>query len=307
MAHQREHWPFHCILLSNMEKLKTLIITALFATQGLYAQGPLDGYMKGKGNLDLAPSFSYMHAPDFAGAGSAVYAEPYTGYMLSAFAEYGVTDRFDLVATVPYIITTGQKGFQDGGFYAKYQVLKAKAGQLGQIRLIGGVGASLPLSGYAPVATGALGQRAVVVPARAILQWDTKWGPFVNLTGGFNWRLDDYKDADLARVRDLRPEYNPTAPPGYSTWLVKIGLPAKNYYLDAWWELQHIPVDKGSNYVQGVVDLPQAYGVSYSQVGGTVYYSETGKRGVFLSGAKILNGRNVSRVFRLTGGFVVKL
>ncbi len=292
-----------------MEKIKTQLLLAafLFAAQSLVAQGPLDGYMKGKGHLDLAPSFSYMRATDFAGAGGTRFAEPYTGYMLSVFAEYGVTDRFDLVATVPYVITSGQKGLQDGGFYAKYQVIKAKAGQLGYLRLIGGVGASLPLSGYEPTATGALGQRALAVPARAILQWDTKWGPFVNLTGGYNWRLDDYRDSDVARVRAVRPDYSPDAPPGYSTVLVKIGLPAKQYYLDAWWELQHTPADKGSDYVQGVLDLPQAYGVRYSQVGGTIYYSETGKRGVFLSGAKILDGRNVSRVLRLTGGFVVKL
>jgi hypothetical protein len=285
----------------------TLPIVFFAIAQALHAQGPLDGYMKGRGNLDLAPSFSYMHAPDFAGANNVRYDEPYTGYMLSLFAEYGITDRFDVVATVPYIITSGQKGLQDGGFYAKYQILKTKAGQQGQIRFIGGLGASFPLSGYEPVAASALGQRAVAVPARGILQWDTKWGPFVNLTGGYNWRLDDYNSDDLERIQDLRPEYDPAPPPGYGTWMLKVGLPAKNYYLDAWYEYQFTPSNKGNDYVQGIVDLPQAYGVSYSQVGGTLYYSENGKRGVCLSAAKILDGRNVSRVFRLTGGFVVKL
>jgi len=56
-----------------------------------------------------------------------------------------------------------------------------------------------------------------------------------------------------------------------------------------------------------VVDLPQACGVSYTQVGGTIYYSEDSRVGVFLSTGYILGGRNTSRLFRLTGGLVVKL
>lgn len=283
-----------------------LLFTLFCAFDTLSAQGPLDGYLKGKGKLDIATSFSYMDAKDFEGAQGTLYNEPYRGYLLSIFAEYGVTDRFDLVATVPYIFTSTQNGLQDGGLYAKYRILYAKAGEKGHLGIIAGMGASFPLSNYEPTATGALGQRAVAVPARLIAQWDTPWGPFVNLTGGYNWRLDQYKAADLERVQGTRPGYLPDDPPGYATFLFKAGMPAKHYYLDGWVEYQYTNKSKGTDFAPGVLDLPQAYGVSYTQVGGTIYYSEGGKRGVFLSGAKILNGRNVSRVFRFTGGIVLK-
>jgi hypothetical protein len=272
----------------------------------LTAQGPLDGYMKGRGNFDLAPSFSIMRAKTFIGGASTVYDAPFSGEMLSVFAAYGVTDRFDLVASVPYMFTEAQNGLQDGGFYAKYSIIEVKESSIGRFRLIAGTGVSLPLSDYEPTAAGAIGQKATVVPARLIAQWETRLGPFINLTGGYNWRLDDYSATDIARIRQLRPEYNPAAPPNYSTFLLKAGLPAAHYYLDAWVEYQRTADGAGSDYLPNVPDLPQAYGVSYWQIGGTAYYSEHGRRGIFISGARILSGRNTSQLWRLTAGVVFK-
>ncbi|MBL7774563.1 MAG: hypothetical protein JNK89_01085, partial [Saprospiraceae bacterium] len=62
----------------------------------------------------------------------------------------------------------------------------------------------------------------------------------------------------------------------------------------------------GKDYVPDLPDLPQAYGVSYTQVGGTAYFSETGKNGFFVSGGYILGGRNTSRMLRLSIGLVIK-
>lgn len=283
-----------------------LTILLVFNALLLAGQGALDGYMKGKGNLDIAPSFSLMSAGRFDGAQGTSYDIPYKGNLLSVFAAYGVTDRFDLVASIPYIFTSTQKGLQDGGFYAKYRLIYTPVTAKGRLGLMAGTGVSLPLSNYRPVAAGALGQRAVVVPARLIVQWDTPWGPFINLTGGYNWRLDQYDAEDLARVKASRPEYEPADPPGYSTFLLKAGLPAAHFYVDGWVEYQYTPASQGADFEPGVADLAQAYGVTYTQAGGTIYYSESGKRGVFLSGGKILSGRNVSRIFRITVGFVLK-
>lgn len=284
------------------------LVSLLILFSGSFsAQGALDGYMKGKGHLDIAPSFSFMRARDFAGTGGEKYDIPYNGNLLSVFAAYGITDRLDVVVSIPYIFTSTQRGLQDGGFYAKYRLVNARLGEKSKLSLIAGTGVSLPLSSYEPVAAGALGQRAIVIPGRLIVQWDTPWGPFVNLTGGYNWRLDDYKEADLARVKAARPDYDPPTPPDYTSLLVKAGLPAAHFYVDGWVEYQYTPSARGADFVPGAADLAQAYGVTYTQVGGTIYYSENGKRGVFISGGKILAGRNVSRILRFTGGIVVKL
>ncbi|MBX2891807.1 MAG: hypothetical protein KF734_12810 [Saprospiraceae bacterium] len=269
------------------------------------AQGPLDGYLKGKGTLDLVPSFSFNSAKKFDGAAGQTHNIGYTGQMLSLFAEYGVTERFDLVATGAFVFTENQSGLQDGGLFAKYRPVYAEMGKAGRLGILFGTGVSFPLSDYEPVTTGALGQKAVSVPARLIAQWETPLGLFVNLTGGYNWRLDRLKDQDIATVRAERPDYQPSEPPHFATALLRVGFPAARYYLDAWVERQ-ITVG-GVDFVPEVPDLPQAYGVSYTQIGGTAYYSESGKNGFFLSSGYILGGRNTSRILRVTFGVVFKI
>lgn len=286
---------------------KRNILTALIfalAPVLLSAQGPLDGYLKGKGVLDLAPSFSINSARNFAGAGGQNFDVRYKGSLLSLFAEYGLTKRLDLVATAAYVFTSSQSGLQDGGCYVKYRPVYLDWGNAGKLGAILGTGLSFPLANYEPTASGALGQKAVALPVRLILQWETPIGLFFNLTGGYNWRLDQLREQDIAAVRKERPDYQPSAPADFSTLLFKIGFPAARYYLDAWVERQH--TIGGNDYVPELPDLPQAYGVSYTQVGGTVFYSESGKNGVFLSGGYILGGRNTSRMLRVTAGLVFK-
>lgn len=270
-----------------------------------FAQGPLDGYLKGRKALDVAPSFSVLSAQKLDGAGGKTYSTPYRGNMLSLFAEYGVTHNFDLVATGAFVFTEARSGLQDGGLYVKYRPLYVETGKTGKLGVLFGTGASFPLANYEPTAAGAIGQKAVTVPGRLIVQYETPFGVFFNLTGGYNWRLDQLKEEDIAVVRQNRPDYQPIDPANFSTFLFKIGFPAKHYYLDAWIEQQS--AKGGADYVPEVPDLPQAYGVSYTQFGGTVFYSESGRNGFFLSGAYIARGRNVSRVLRVTGGLVVKL
>ena len=278
-----------------------LLVSAPFL---LSAQGPLDGYLKGKGVLDLAPSFSFNSARDFAGVNGQNYDVRYKGSLLSIFGAYGLTKRLDLVATAAYVFTSNNSGLQDGGLYLKYRPLYRDWGKAGKLGALLGAGLSFPLANYEPTVSGALGQKAVIFPARLILQWESPFGLFFNLTGGYNWRLDHLREQDITEIRKERPDYQPAQPANFSTLLFKIGFPAAHYYLDAWVERQH--TIGGNDYVPEVPDLPQAYGVSYTQVGGTIYYSETGKNGFFGSGGYILGGRNTSRMLRVTAGLVFK-
>jgi hypothetical protein len=271
----------------------------------LPAQGPLDGYLKGRGVLAVAPSFSFVRADRFDGAGPVTYDLPYRGNMIGLFAEYGLNERIDVVGTGAYVFTSSQSGLQDGGLYLKYRPWYRSWSDGSRFGLLLGGGASFPLTDYEPVATGALGQKAVVLPLRLIGQWETRWGVFFNLTGGYNWRVDRLRAADVARVRQQRPDYVPVQPSSFTTVLLKTGFPARHYYFDAWIEWQY--TRSGVDYAPNVVDLPQAYGVSYTQVGGTAYYSENNRQGFTLSGGMILKGRNTGRLLRVTVGMVFQL
>ena len=277
----------------------------LLRSPAVYPQGPLDGYLKGKGVLDFAPSFSFNSANRFDGAAGQHFSIPYRGSLLSLFAAYGLSERLDLVATSAYVFTEGNSGLQDGGVYAKYRPLYKDMAGAGKLGLLLGWGLSFPLADYEPLATAALGQKAVVAPVRIIAQWETPSGLFANITGGYNWRLDRLSSKDIAAIVAIRPDYQPVQPRDFFTALFKIGFPAAHYYADAWLEWQQ--TRGGADFTPDVADLPQAYGVSYTQVGGTIYYSESGKNGFFLSGGYILGGRNTGRILRLTVGLVFRL
>ena len=190
-----------------------------------FSQGPLDGYMKGKGILDLAPSISFNSANTFIGAEQQSFDLGYKGTLVSMFAEYGISSKLDVVATAAYVFTSTQSGLQDGGVYLKYRPVYASLGPAGKLGVLFGGGLGFPLSDYEPTTSGALGQKAVVLPGRLILQWDSPIGLFVNVTGGYNWRLDQLQEDDIAVVRQERPEFMPMEPPNYSTFLLRVGLP----------------------------------------------------------------------------------
>lgn len=269
------------------------------------AQGPLDGYLKGKGKLDLAPSFSFNSAKKLEGKGGQTYEEPYEGQMLSLFAAYGLSPKIDLVTTLAAVFTPAQSGLQDGGLFLKYRPVLTSLGRAGKLGILLGTGLSGPLSDYEPTVTGALGQKAITTPAKLILQWDTPLGLFVNLTEGYHFRLDELKSADIAAIRKTRPDYLPQSPPDFSTFLCKIGLPTRHFYLDGW--VEWLRSSGGTDYEPNVPQLPQTYRVSYTQIGGTVYYSDTGRSGFYLSAGSILGGRNTSLIRRITFGMVIKL
>ncbi|MBK8557837.1 MAG: hypothetical protein IPL65_19755 [Lewinellaceae bacterium] len=283
----------------------TFIVLCLLIPAASPAQGPIDGYLKGKGVLDIVPSFSFLSANTLLGAGQQTFNVPYKGNLLSVFAEYGISKKLDAVATIPYVFTSTQSGFQDGGIYLKYRPVYASLKNGSKLGILAGAGYSFPLSQYQPIAEGALGQRAQVLPLRAIFQWETPLGLFCNFTAGYHVRLDELSTADVALIRQQRPDYQAISPPDFSTLLFKIGFPAAHFYTDAWLERQ--VTRGGNNYTPGLADLPQAFGVDYTQIGGTLFYTENGKNGFILSGSYILNGRNVSKVLRITVGAVLKI
>ncbi len=75
---------------------------------------------------------------------------------LAAMANYGLTNKFNLIAWVPYVSSrasagqlAGQSGFQDVSVYAKYRAASLSAGA-GKLKMYGIAGFSLPVSNYTP-------------------------------------------------------------------------------------------------------------------------------------------------------------
>ena len=276
---------------------------------GAAAQGPIDGYLKARGETTLALSASATGADRFIGGdGATAFDFPFRGQLVGLYASYGLTDGLDLVASVPYVITETTAGLQDAALFAKGLLRRFPLGDAAHgartLDVLGALGVSYPLSDYEVVAAGAIGQRAQVVQPRLVAQYNQP-GFFASGIAGYNYRFDELDRERLAAIQRVRPGYRPDQPSDFLNFLLRAGVPTARLYADAWLEVQRTL--GGSDFVPDVEELPQPYDVDYQQVGGTLYYSETGRWGFSVSGATFLGGRNTSRLWRVTAGAVLNL
>ena len=112
------------------------------------------------------------------------------------FGNYGVSDRLNVMGSVPYVWTQASQGVlhemhgvQDLLLAAKYTVWDVTSSPMGSIKAIGVVSAGLPLTDYTPdFQPLSIGSAAKRVTARGTFNVQTAPGWFVNATTGYTWR-----------------------------------------------------------------------------------------------------------------------
>lgn len=265
--------------------MKMRIILALFALLSpalLLAQGAIDGYMKNKGELDVALSFSH-EGSDVYYAGPNEIDYDRTTQSIGAFAAYGIHKRINVIANLPFI----NGNLQDGSIYAKGLILNNNLFNAGNLSLIGAIGYSTPLSDYKTESGDAVGQQTTAILPRLVAQYNFKFGWFLNARYGYNLNEDPVPDTYV-----------------YS---FKTGYASGKWYTDVWVEIQE--ADGGKDY-RGVGELrPDSFrelGVEHTKIGGVVYYGFKPNKGVFLGWGAILDGRNTAKANRLSVGYVHK-
>lgn len=255
-----------------------LIVTAIFTVNVAISQGAVDGFFKGKKVLDLAFSMSYQTADEYFGnAGKFDYKRDL--YMASVFAEYGISNKFDLIATIPYI---GDK-LQDGGIYAKYKV--ADFGFLKQrISIIPALGFTSPLSSYNTQSGRAIGQRATQFHGHLVIQTTLPVGFYWQVQGAYHYALDPV--------------------PSSYTFSSKLMYTYGKLYTDIWYEYQK---GLGTNtYPTAGVDF-RTLTVDYQKVGGVVFYTLKNNWGAFINGSYIFTGLDTFLATTVSIGFTKKI
>jgi len=251
----------------------------LFFSFSAFSQGPVDGFFKGKGNLDLAISGSFQHSEKFyMGFNTIDYVRTLTS--VSLFAEVGVTNNFDVIANIPFI--NGQ--FQDASFFVKYGLPFDFCGEDSPFHIVPALGISFPLSNYATQASQAIGQRATQIQPKLILQYQLKHGFFIQAQSGYNYTLDPV------------PSSIPIS--------AKFGFSKNKIYSDVWFDYQ-----KGLGDIEWIGGASQDFRtlyVTYSKFGGVFYYAIRPKVGIFINGSYILSGINLGKSFTIGAGFVYK-
>jgi hypothetical protein len=111
-------------------------------------------------------------------------------------AVYGVTDRLNVFANIPFVSTNAsqgvlasQHGWQDITFAAKYRIINRRVTKLGSISVLGAVFGGFPLTDYSPdfqpLSIG-LGSRRV--GGRVTVNYQTRHGWYLNGTTAYTWR-----------------------------------------------------------------------------------------------------------------------
>lgn len=260
---------------------KSIILSSLIFAFHPYltrAQGTIDGFLKGKNTLDLALSGSYQTATEYFGnAGKFNYERKLV--MVGVFAEYGISEKLDVVATIPFIADK----LQDGGLYAKYKM--AELSVFGQkLSIIPAAGVTSPLSRYVTQSGQAIGQQATQFHGHIVFQ--------TTLPAGFYWQIQG------AYHHALNP-----VPSSY-TLSSKLMYTFKKLYVDFWYEYQK---GLGSiTYPMSGVDF-RTLTVDYQRIGGVVFTNVGKNWGVFLNASYVLDGLDTFQSTTLSAGLTKKI
>lgn len=283
-------------------QIALLLLLAPFLMQ---AQSPVSAFMSGKGKGAVALSYNsesydnvFLVPTDSKGV--PVFNDV-TLNSISLYATYGITDRLEVVASLPYITATGnasqavlnelgyeneRSGIQDLSLFVKYNPFTA---ELGDNTLSFQVAAGLrtPLGSYA-VDEGlqsiiAIGNRATSLNGLAIAQFKTGFGLFASTQAGCSLRNGEVPNALLGEI--------------------KLGYAGARFYVDAWYAGQ--VSDGGVNILgEGFTGFFPATDVSFNRAGINVFVPIAGGFGISGGVSKYLSGRNIGESTGVSGGLI---
>lgn len=278
------------------------ILSVFICSLNTFCQGPIDGFMKGEGNLDSAIGLTLQRSNNYYGSLNQEFDLNYQANLLGFFAQYGLTDYLDAVVALPFIFGTAENKFQDMGLFLKVRPFHYTTDQHLEFNSILSAGYTFPASDYKPDVTGALGQRAQTIPLRGIIQTKLPSGFFINGTATYSFRRDILSSSvtDEA-IQGLSEEQ--LIPSNYKTFMIRLGFATKKHFTEVFIESQ--TTLGGVDFVLDEVRPPQLYGVDYTKIGGTYYY-DVGTNGIAFNISYILSGRNIGNILSIGVSFIFK-
>jgi len=267
----------------NMHIVKFLT-TAMLALVLCATNAQVDGFNKGKGNLDLVLSANYEQGLGYFLADGAIALER-TRISAAFFAAFGITEDLDVQFSLPFINVNNVSGLQDGQLFLKWLPLKAPLGN-GKLSFGAALGCSFPVSDYGTEGINAIGQQAKSIIPMGVLQYTAVSGWFTSLVGGQQIVQAPTPDALIGTYR--------------------LGHFGAKHYAEAYVQAQR--ACGGKDYRGTGEQAPSTFkelGVDLWRVGGK-YYKPIGNRvGVVAEASYVLAGRNVDKALLLAGSFIL--
>jgi hypothetical protein len=227
------------------------------------------------------------------------------------FGNYGITDKLNVISTVPYVWTRASQGvlhsmngFQDITVGAKYQALELPFTELGSLRVYGAISGSTPLTDYSPdFQPLSIGLGSKRLSGRLTLHFQSKTGWFLTGSAAHTWRGNVKLDRPfyftenrlfLTNTVDMPNVFDYSASAGY----VRKGL--------------MIPITYSQQSVLGGSDIRRqdsafvSNRMNYSRLGAMVMYTIPKLKTLAFQGSfsYVMDGRNVGQASTITAGFL---
>jgi hypothetical protein len=287
-------------------------ITISFNLTG-FAQGLVDGFMKGQRKASLAATYS-QESYDTYYVGKTETRNPNLGTIstqsLNLYGSYGLGYDLDLIVNASYVRTEAsagywqkQEGLQDLSAALRWEAFDYKIGSA-RLSWLFSAGYSFPLQNYVIDAPVAIGRGSRSLDGRTLLHFKT--GAFF-LTGQLGYirrgqvtldRVANYYDPD-----NLNPNSGSKVNvPDVTDIVVRGGIAAKHFYVDGWVQRQ-TPYNKGTDTSPGIPFPTNAVG--FTRAGATIYLPIIKKFGVNARYSTTLSGQNVGKATLFSGGLVI--
>jgi hypothetical protein len=271
-----------------------LTFTTLFAN----AQMMNDGIFMAKGNLCGGVSYSKDSWKNYWEG--TLYREnknlgTLTTEMVTLSGNYGISDRFNVMAMLPYVSVTpsagtsqGFSGIQDLTMSVKYRLIQAS-----NLSVIGSVGGSIPTTNYvAESMPFSIGNQSKTLFGRAILYYTLPADLALTAVATYTARSNVKVDAGMYYSNDKAYFVSDMTMPDVANFGGKFGHYSFRWQLEATLDKQitYSTNDIRRNYMPQICDK-----FDYTKVGFIAAYRipQLKDLQIMVTGSKILSGRNV--------------
>jgi hypothetical protein len=229
------------------------------------------------------------------------------------YADYGITNRLDFIANVPYVWTNasqgvlrGMEGFQDVTLAGKFVFLKRPFTSKGSLSAIAVASGTIPLTNYEPSFEPlSIGNHSKTISARTTLFWqsDSVWA--ATASAAYTWRSNIALDQQYYYTDNQFYLTNQVVMPQVFNYNVNYGYMHRGRMLFVDWSQQR--TQGGGDIRRQDMPFPSNM-VNYSKVGLTTMYPLPihflHDLGVQFNFGYIVDGRNIGRSMTFTTGLL---
>lgn len=295
-----------------MKKHLLLLIIALVPALS-FAQTITDGLMMPKGAL--CTGFMYTHDQwtdywegtlerDNGNVGEV------TTQSLMWVGNYGVTDKLNVIAMLPYVKTeasqgtlSGMEDIQDLSLGVKYNFYKKNFNE-NTFKAFGVLNYSMPLTDYTPdFLPLSIGLASKNLSARLTGYYKLNMGMYVNASAAYTWRSNVDLDRPSYYTDGQFFSTNEVEMPNVFDYVISVGYIKQNLQLDINYTQQNT---LGGGDIRRQ-DMPFVSNrMNYSKVGALIMYYLPKPRGLAVRGSAMTTvaGRNVGKSTTLMGGLL---